>query len=78
MAAPTPKMLRLSCALVVVASVGAAPPIPGSTTTTTTFADCVEINRCVGCTRSFFTKSFLGDDAAVLVSRRWRGGNNAP
>ena len=26
---------------------------------------CVEINRCVG-RRSFFTKSFLGDDAAVL------------
>ena len=28
---------------------------------------CVEINRCVGCTRQFFTKSFLGDDAAVLA-----------
>jgi hypothetical protein len=28
-------------------------------------ADCVEINQCVGCTRQFFTKSFLGDDAAV-------------
>ena len=27
---------------------------------------CVEINQCVGCTRQFFTKSFLGDDAAVL------------
>ena len=26
---------------------------------------CVEINQCVGCTRQFFTKSFLGDDAAV-------------
>ena len=25
------------------------------------------INQCVGCTRSFFTKSFLGDDAAVLA-----------
>ena len=24
---------------------------------------CVEINQCVGCTRQFFTKSFLGDDA---------------
>ena len=24
------------------------------------------------------SKSFLGDDAAVLVSRRWRGRNNAP
>ena len=49
---------------------------------------CVEINQCVGCTRQFFTKSFLGDDAAVLApsrgenrhrhaieqaSRRWRG-----
>ena len=22
---------------------------------------CVEINQCVGCTRQFFTKSFLGD-----------------
>ena len=27
---------------------------------------CVEINQCVGCTRQFFTKSFLRDDAAVL------------
>ena len=26
---------------------------------------CVEINQCDGCTRQFFTKSFLGDDAAV-------------
>ena len=25
----------------------------------------VEINQCDGCTRKFFTKSFLGDDAAV-------------
>ena len=30
-------------------------------------AACVEINQCVGCTRQFFTKSFLGDDAAVLA-----------
>ena len=28
---------------------------------------CVKINQCVGCTRQFFTKSFLGDDAAVLA-----------
>ena len=28
---------------------------------------CVEINQCVGCTRPIFTKSFLGDDAAVLA-----------
>ena len=28
---------------------------------------CVEINQCVGCTRQFFTKSFPGDDAAVLA-----------
>ena len=49
----------------------------------------MKINQCVGCTRQFFTKSFLGDDAAVLArssgeerhrhaieqaSRRWRGG----
>ena len=27
----------------------------------------VEINQCVGCTRQYFTKSFLGDDAAVLT-----------
>ena len=27
----------------------------------------VEINQCVGRTRKFFTKSFLGDDAAVLA-----------
>jgi hypothetical protein len=30
-------------------------------------AFCVEINQCVGCTRQFFTKSFLGDDVAVLA-----------
>ena len=29
--------------------------------------DCVKTNQCVGCTRQFFTKSFLGDDAAVLA-----------
>ena len=28
---------------------------------------CVEISQCIGCTRQFFTKSFLGDDAAVLA-----------
>ena len=28
---------------------------------------CVEINQCVGCTRKFFTKSFPGDDTAVLA-----------
>jgi solute carrier family 25 carnitine/acylcarnitine transporter 20/29 len=28
---------------------------------------CVEINQCVGCTRQFFSKSFRGDDAAVLA-----------
>ena len=28
---------------------------------------CVEINQCVGCTRKVFTKSFLGDHAAVLA-----------
>ena len=28
---------------------------------------CVEINQCVGCHRQFFTKSFLGDGAAVLA-----------
>ena len=28
---------------------------------------CVEINQCVGRTRQFFTKSFLGDDAAILA-----------
>jgi hypothetical protein len=28
---------------------------------------CVEINQCVGCTRQFFTKSFLGDDVAALA-----------
>ena len=31
------------------------------------FGTCVEINQCVGCTRQFFTKSFLGDDVAVLA-----------
>ena len=33
---------------------------------------CVEINQCVGCTRQVFTKSFLGDDAAVLARRAVR------
>ena len=28
---------------------------------------CVDINQCVGCTRQFFTKSFLGDNVAMLV-----------
>ena len=28
---------------------------------------CVEINQRVGCIRQFFTKSFLGDDAAMLA-----------
>ena len=32
-----------------------------------TVDDCVEINQCVGCTRQFFTKSFLSDGAAVLA-----------
>ena len=32
---------------------------------------CVEINQCAGCTRQFFTKSFLGDGAAVLA---WSSG----
>ena len=27
----------------------------------------MEINQCVGCTRQFFTKSFLGDDVAALA-----------
>ena len=31
------------------------------------FPVCVEINQCVGCTREFFTESFLGDDACVLA-----------
>ncbi len=30
-------------------------------------ANCVEINQCFRCTRQFFTKSCLGDDAAVLA-----------
>ena len=32
-----------------------------------TVITCVKINQCVGCTRQFFTKSFLGDDTAVLA-----------
>ena len=40
---------------------------------------CVEINQCVGYTRQFFAKSFLGDDAADLArsSRRRVDGVNA-
>ena len=37
---------------------------------------CVEINQCVGCTRQFFTKSFLSDGAAVLA--RSSGEERAP
>ena len=37
----------------------------GSRATSSRVATCVEINQCVGCTRQFFIKSFLGDDAAV-------------
>ena len=40
---------------------GAPPPLPPPV------RNCVEINQCVGCTRQFFTKSFLGDDAANLA-----------
>ena len=29
--------------------------------------DLCGINQCIGCTRQFYTKSFLGDDAAVLA-----------
>ena len=36
----------------------------------------VEINQCLGCTREFFTKSFLGDDAAALA--RSSGEERAP
>ena len=32
--------------------------------------DLQEINQCVGCTRQFFTKSFLGDDAAIQLPDR--------
>ena len=28
---------------------------------------CVEINQCAGCTRQFFTNSFLGEDVAALA-----------
>ena len=34
--------------------------------TESTVGACVEINQCIGC-RQFFTKSFLGDDAAALA-----------
>ena len=30
---------------------------------------CVEINQCVGCTRKFFTKSFLGDAGTSPLDR---------
>ena len=36
-------------------------------------SNCVEINQCVGCTRQFFTKSFLGDDVAVLARSSGEG-----
>ena len=41
-----------------------------------TVVACVEINQSVVCTRQFFTKSFLGDGAAVLA--RSSGGERAP
>ena len=39
---------------------------------------CVEMNRCVGCTRQFFTKSFLGEEPASprhradIMKMAWR------
>ena len=42
-------------------------PIPGGLPRYKYVEACVEINQCVGCTRQFFTKSFLGDDAAILA-----------
>ena len=44
-----------------------AAPIPGGLQRYKYVEACVEINQCVGCTRQFFTKSYLGDDAAVLA-----------
>ena len=38
------------------------PPLRGARVTR-----CVEINQCVGCTRQFFTKSFLDDGVAALA-----------
>ena len=51
--------LALACAAAPVAALMAPRSSPVKT--------CVEINQCVGCTRQFFTKSSLGDDAAVLA-----------
>ena len=39
----------------------------GANATTPTYSHCAQINQWVGCTRQFFTKSSLGDDAAVLA-----------
>ena len=44
-----------------------AAPIPGGLPRYNYVEACVEINQCVGCTRQFFTKSLLGNAAAVLA-----------
>ena len=53
-----------------------AAPIPGGLQRYKYVEACVEINQCVGCTRQFFTKSFLGDGAVVLA--RSSGEERAP
>ena len=45
--------------------------LPLRSRATDTAPPCVEINQCVGCTRQFFTKSFLGDGAVVLRLHAW-------
>ena len=48
-------------------AVAPAPQVPQGLEYEAGVLSCVEINQCVGCTRQFFTKSFLGDDATVLA-----------
>ena len=63
-------LAALPLALLLLATRSLAPPDGAAGTylyESTTVVTCVEINKCVGCTRQLFTKSFPGDDAAVLA-----------
>ena len=63
-------LAALPLALLLLAARSLAPPDGAAGTylyESTTVVTCVEINKCVGCTRQLFTKSFPGDDAAVLA-----------
>ena len=60
-------LLAFSVLLLILTTVGSSFAEGLFTTVAFLVGGCVEINQCVGCTRQFFTKSFLGDDAADVA-----------